>query len=319
MLRVPIVSGGAGFIGSNLVRRLANLDEVERVYCVDLPNSYRFEELSKLKKVEILPIDLTDPASSNLLPTNVTSVFALAAMNGTPRFYTNPYTVLANSTLPTLSIIKKYSKIAPITYTSSSEVYATTIQDFPNAKIVPTSENIRASIGDIHNPRWSYATAKLLGEVAINSACVEFGTKASIIRYHNIYGPNMGLGHFIPDFIHRANKNEFIIQGGNSTRSFLHISDAIDGTILAMKASSLEAPIYHLGSSHEISIEKAAKLILKLMGIHGMEIQSISEPVGSVKRRCPNISKARTDLGWEPKIELEEGISHYLLNNIEKP
>ena len=319
MLRVPIVSGGAGFIGSHLVRRLANMDEVEKVYCADLPNSFRFEELSQLKKVEILPLDLSDPASSKLLPTNVTSVFALAAMNGTPRFYTNPYTVLANSTLPTLNIIRTYSKIAPITYTSSSEVYATTIQDSPHSEMVPTSENIRASIGDIHNPRWSYATAKLLGEVAINSACVEFGTKASIIRYHNIYGPNMGLGHFIPDFIHRANKNEFLIQGGSSTRSFLHISDAIDGTILTMQAASLEAPIYHLGSSHEVTIENAAKLILKLMGIHGIEIQSIAEPAGSVKRRCPNISKARTDLGWEPKISLEEGINHYLRNNIERP
>lgn len=309
----PLVTGGAGFIGSNLVNKLSEMSEVIKVYCVDLPNSPRFEQLKLNPKIAIIEADLNDPKSMNLLPKDASVVFALAALNGTSRFYTQPWTVLKGSLVPTLHTIQFYSKIAPILYASSSEVYATTVES--QLGQVPTSESVNPSLGDIHNPRWSYAGAKLLGEVALNSAAVEFGAIGAIVRYHNVYGPNMGLDHFIPDFIARVKIGKKEIIGGSNTRSFLHISDALDGTIAAAKVASNSIPLYHLGTSCEVTIKDAAIQILEIMDESPDDLIISPAPSGSVSRRCPDVSKALNELGWSAKISFQTGIKHYLAEN----
>jgi UDP-glucose 4-epimerase len=314
ILHNPVVTGGAGFIGSNLVKRLSDMPEVESIYCVDLPNSPRFQELKNLPKVLIVEVDLNKSDCIDLLPNDPSVVFALAALNGTSRFYSNPWMVLKGSFLPTLNVIEKYKNQSPIVYSSSSEVYASTVEHY--AGIIPTPENISPSLNDIHNPRWSYAGAKMLGEIALNSAAVEHGSSGAIVRYHNVFGPNMGLDHFIPDFISRVKRNVLEISGGDNTRSFLYISDAIEGTIAAARVASNRVPIFHLGTSDEMTIKQAAIGILTLMGQSSAELKITPAPPGSVLRRCPDISKARKELGWSPKVTFEMGISRYLEENV---
>ena len=312
-IRNPLVTGGAGFIGSNLVKSLSDLEEVETVYCVDLPNSPRFNDLRVLPKVKIIESDLNRFESLGSLPAEPSVVFALAALNGTARFYTNPWMVLKGSFLPTLNVIEKYKSSVPIIYSSSSEVYASTVENYSG--LVPTPETISPSLSNIHNPRWSYAGAKMLGEIALNAAAVEYGLRGAIVRYHNVYGPNMGLDHFVPDFISRVKNNIREISGGDNTRSFIYISDAVEGTIAAARMATSEVPIYHLGTSDEITIKEAALEILKLMGQPTDDLEVLDAPEGSVMRRCPDISKAKKELGWSPKVSFRSGILNYLESN----
>lgn len=309
-LSIPLVTGAGGFVGSHLVRRLSADPTTKLIYAVDLANSPRLHELSKLPKVEILELDLRDPRGSDLLPNSISAVFALAALNGTSRFYKQPWTVLESSTLPTMLAVRKYSGIAPILYSSSSEVYANTVES--GLATVPTHENVALSIGDIHNPRWSYAMAKMYGEMALTAASVELGLHGSIVRYHNVYGADMGTDHFIPDFIGRVMNGNAEIFGGDNTRSFLHIDDAIEGTILALMKASSMVPIFHLGTEEEMTIEVAARKILKIMGREDLNLTIHTAPTGSVSRRCPDISKAVAELGWNPVMTFEYGIASML-------
>jgi UDP-glucose 4-epimerase len=310
-LKSPLVTGAGGFIGSHLVKRLSADPLTTVIYAVDLPKSPRLRDLSKLPKVKVLEIDLNDPKSSELLPNSATSIFALAALNGTSRFYSQPWTVLESSTLPTMLVVRKYSGRAPILYSSSSEVYANSVE-FGLAEI-PTSENVPLSIGDIHNVRWSYAVAKMYGEMALTAASVELNLEGSIVRYHNVYGKDMGTDHFIPDFMGRVMNGNAEIFGSTNTRSFLHIDDAIEGTILALEKASQKIPIFHLGTSDEMSIETAARKILKIMGRDDLTLKINSAPEGSVSRRCPDTSKATKVLGWRPRVAFEQGIASMLI------
>lgn len=313
-LRRPLITGAGGFIGSNLARRLALMPQTEIVYCVDLPNSPGLKSLEEMPKVTCIFLDLNNDSAHHDLPDDVTSVFAMAALNGTSRFYTSPFSVFRGSLVPTINTLLKYSTIAPIVYSSSSEVYASTVTRFNAA--IPTDELVVPSIQDIHNPRWSYASAKLAGEVAVNSASVEFNALTAIVRYHNVYGPNMGPGHFVSDFITRASNGIFEVIGAEETRAFIHISDVIEGTIAAMLVADGRAEVFHLGSNEEFSIETAAKLILTEMKMENSVLIRLPSRLGSVERRLADSSKALRILKWQAKVNFKEGIKDYLTNTL---
>ena len=306
----PLITGAGGFIGAHLAKRLSQMEEVERVYIVDLPDNERIRKYATSEKFQVIECDLSNPDSKNKLPEDATVIFALAALNGTGRFYTQPNTVLINSTLPTLSVLSKYAGGIPIIYSSSSEVYATTTELF--GWETPTNEEVPPSISDVHNPRWSYATAKLFGEVALTSSVTEHGGSGAIVRYHNVYGPDMGMDHFVPDFIGRALKGTFRITGGEQTRAFMYIDDAVNGTIAAAVKANSSVPIYHLGSTDEITILEASKIILNRMGLKDIDIQLYEAPEGSVSRRCANSDKAKKELGRSAEIDFDSGIRKFL-------
>ena len=276
ILERPLITGAGGFIGAHLAKKLCALDDVEFIYVLDLPNNPRIRKYANHKKFRVIECDLTDPSAIAKLPDDPSVIFALAAMNGTGRFYTHPNTVLLNSTIPSLSIFKRYVGQIPVVYSSSSEVYATTTELF--GWDTPTSEDVPLSISDVHNPRWSYATAKLFGEVALTSGISEYGGSGAILRYHNVYGPDMGMDHFVPDFVNRALKGEYRITGAQQTRAFMYIDDAVSGTIAAALNSNSEVPIYHLGSSEELTILKAAQIILQEMGVEQYDIVFSAAP-----------------------------------------
>ena len=137
-----------------------------------------------------------------------------------------------------------------VLFSSTSENYAGTVEKF-NYK-VPTDESVPLTIEDVTHPRFSYAVTKILGESGvINFARAGF-FESVIVRYHNVYGPNMGFRHVIPHLVRFRNKEEpFKIYGHDQTRAFNYIDDAVIGTVLAAEKGE-NMQIYHIGSEEEL-------------------------------------------------------------------
>jgi nucleoside-diphosphate-sugar epimerase len=310
ILERPLVTGAGGFIGYHLCRYLESLPEVNQVIAVDLKQSINLSSLKSFKKIIVLETELGYENIENIANYRPTSAFALAALNGTSRFYEQPFRVLEASTIPTLALLSKLDVNCPILYSSSSEVYASNLA--LGLGQIPTGEDTPLTVEDIHNPRWSYGVAKIHGEMAVVSSAIQHKRKCAIVRYHNVYGPQMGLDHFIPDFIDRARRGIYQVQNPMATRSFLNINDAVRGTVMALGKASVDTPIFHLGNNEEMSILDSALRILKVMGIEHASIEQVEGPKGSVQRRLPSILKARKELDWSPQVTFEDGISEYL-------
>jgi len=188
---------------------------------------------------------------------------------------------------------------------SSSEVYQT-------AEKVPTDESVKLSVPDPLNPRYSYGGGKIICELlAINYGRKHFD-RTVIFRPHNVYGPDMGWEHVIPQFVLRMkelskqNNTKFPIQGtGKETRAFCFIDDFIDGLMLVMEKGE-NLGIYHIGTMEEITIQKVAEEVGKYFE-KKIEVIPGEEAKGGTKRRCPDISKLKK-FGYEPKVSFDEGL-----------
>jgi nucleoside-diphosphate-sugar epimerase len=190
---------------------------------------------------------------------------------------------------------------------SSSEVYQT-------PPVVPTPEDVPLSVPDPWNPRYSYGGGKIISELmAINYGRKHFD-RVLIFRPHNVYGPDMGNEHVIPQFILRmkelcessSGKITFPIQGsGKETRAFVYIDDFTEGLMLAIeKGKSMD--LYHIGTEDEVPIIEVAETVAEYFG-REIEIKSGELQPGGALRRCPDISKLKA-LGYSPVVPLREGI-----------
>jgi len=308
MKKKYLVTGGTGFIGSNLVKKLIYLGHKVKVFDNNSRgNLTRLKDV--IKDVEVVYGDIRNEDFFIKSSKKIDSVIHLAAINGTKNFYLNPDIVLDVGIKGLLSVIAaaKKNSISEIFFSSSSEVYQS-----PN--YIPTSENVPLIIPDVFNPRYSYGGSKIISELILIHGVKKIFKKIIIFRPHNVYGPDMGQEHVIPELIIRANKifkeknfgKKFVIQGnGKETRSFIHISDFIDGLLLIMnKGRNLN--IYNIGTMEEISIKTLSKIILKKYNLKN-KIKSSNIRLGSTLRRCPDISKIR-QLGFKQKILLKEGL-----------
>ena len=186
---------------------------------------------------------------------------------------------------------------------SSSEVYQT-----PNK--IPTDEKESLKIPDIFNSRNSYSGGKILTELMGIHYGKKYFKKLIIFRPHNVYGPNMGYEHVIPQFISRFKKlknKKFKIQGnGNETRSFIFIDDFVSAFDLILKKGK-HLNIYNIGTEERIKINKLASIISRFFNkkviLHKNRLAK-----GSVKDRCPNIFKIKK-LGFKKKYDLNLGLS----------
>jgi nucleoside-diphosphate-sugar epimerase len=311
-----LVTGCGGFIGKYLTQKLLQ-DKSNFVYGVDRQEKLevilgsRFIPHSALSRFKPLVIDLANQGDCTKLP-EVDFVFHLAAINGTSLFYKTPWEVFYNSSISTLNMIEKYkqcSQIKRFIYTSTSEVYASVVD--VNPALSPTPETVGVGFQDIQNPRWSYGGAKLAGEIALLSASKQFGLPFSIIRYHNVYGPDMGLDHVIPDFISRGRRGIFELYGSTNQRSFIYISDAVNATLEISKKDTAQNNIIHVGTMEMISMKFLAQKIMSLANWSG-EIVEYSAPVGSPLFRCPDTFFLNSTVGFSPRVSLEDGLSRML-------
>ena len=296
-----LVTGGAGFIGSNLVKSLAKKSNELIVFDNEFRGSFQNIEDEKIK---LIKGDITNNSDWEKIPEDIESVFHLGAINGTRFFYEMPEKVMEVNVKGMINLLDfvRRKDIDDVLFTSSSEVYG-----FP--KVFPTSEIEEMRIPDPYNPRFSYSASKIIGEILCVNYSKKYDFKHTIVRYHNIYGPGMGHEHVIPEFIRKITKEEeFFVQGdGTETRSFCYIDDAINGTLLVHDDDSHTNRIFNIGNPEEISISFLINLLSKISDKKIIPKFQVKSQAGT-KRRVPDISKAKS-VGFLPKVPLKDGLS----------
>jgi len=310
-----LITGAGGFIGFHLSESL--FKEGNNLTLIDNftrnAMDFDFEHLIGQKGVNFISADITKTDYLNNLDSYYDEIYHLAAINGTKYFYEKPYEVLRINILTLMNMLEWINEknTGKFIFTSSSEAYSGTITEF-GAKFdfIPTKENVPLCINDVYNERFSYGGSKIAGELLTINYFKKIKVPYTIIRYHNIYGPRMGFEHVIPEFCKRIYDkcDPFELFGGYETRAFCYISDAIDGTIKAMRSNKTNNEIVNVGNDREeVRIIDLAKLILKISKSNA-KLKIKKAPSGCVKRRCPDITKIKKMTGYEPKINLEQGV-----------
>jgi nucleoside-diphosphate-sugar epimerase len=304
-----LVTGGSGFVGSGLVKALVKAGHSVRVLDDNSRGSpHRLAEVAK--DIEFVAGDIRDATRVEKAAQGMDEVHHLAFVNGTEFFYTQPDLVLDVGVRGMVNVIDACRKhgIGTLVLASSSEVYQTPPK-------VPTDETAPLAVPDPLNPRYSYGGGKLISELmAINYGRKHFN-RVLIFRPHNVYGPDMGWEHVVPQLALRLNAAtkaqpsgtlRLEIQGtGKETRSFCFIDDLVAG-VMVMREKGEHLGIYHIGTMEEVTI---ADLAQRIAGICGREITLVagkSAPGGTL-RRCPDISKL-AKLGYKPRVPLSEGL-----------
>lgn len=309
-----LVTGGAGFIGSALVRRLVAARH--RVRVLDDVSRGRAARLADVaSRIDLRVGDIRDAATVEAACEGVDAVFHLAAVNGTRAFYATPDVVLEVGAKGTLNVLDAAAKqrVADVLIASSSEVYQT-------PERVPTDESAALVIPDPLNPRYSYAGSKIIAELlALNYGRTRYG-RVVVFRPHNVYGPDMGWEHVIPQLGLRARelarrdasgRITVPVQGsGHETRAFVYIDDAIDGLLVLLDRGE-HLNIYHVGADRELTIAALVAEIARYFGRTAQVVPSGAVAHGGTPRRCPDISKLRA-LGFEPKVPLDVGLARTL-------
>ena len=308
-----LVLGGAGFIGGNLVEEISKNSEA-RITVADSflrgGNDPFFNELIKKENIDFIEEDFTKPESFDLLRNDYDQFYMLASLVGVKNSIENPHEILRINTSLIMNSLNwlANSKIKKVLFSSTSENYSGTVETF-NYK-VPTPEEVPLTISDISNPRSTYAVSKILGESGFLNFSNIFNFECTIVRYHNIFGPRMGFQHVIPNLVKRFlvdKERPFKIYGGNQTRSFCYISDAVDATLLAMNSNISNKQIYNIGNNEEITIDSLVKEIGTYFKYKDRYIDK--KPfLGSVTRRCPDIAKVKKDLSFYPVVHWKDGL-----------
>ncbi len=304
-----LVTGGSGFIGSGLVKALVKAGHHVRVLDDNSRGSPR-RLADVAKEIEFFAGDIRDSAVVEKAAQGMDEVHHLAFVNGTEFFYSQPDLVLDVGVRGIVNVIDACRKnnIGTLVLASSSEVYQTPPK-------IPTDESVPLVIPDPLNPRYSYGGGKLISELMAINFGRKYFERILIFRPHNIYGPDMGWEHVIPQLalrIDAAAKTQssgtlqFQIQGtGKETRSFCFIDDLVAG-VMVMREKGTHLGIYHVGTMEEVTI---ADLARRIAAIRGREIEPVAGTpmAGGTPRRCPDISKL-AGLGYKPRVTLSEGL-----------
>jgi nucleoside-diphosphate-sugar epimerase len=312
MAKKYLITGGSGFIGSAIVRQLIQCGQTVKVLDNNIRGSRRKLE-GFFEQIEFIEGDIRDSALVNRIASGIDSIIHLAYINGTEFFYNYPELVLDVAVRGILNVLDacKTNGIKELVLASSSEVYQT-------PPYVPTDEKVPLAVPDVLNPRYSYGGGKILCELmALNYGRKNF-ERVLVFRPHNVYGPDMGWEHVIPQLVLRAYdlikqapaSSEIIlpIQGdGSQTRAFIHIDDFTQGFMTILQKGE-HLNIYNIGNQDEVTIKDLATKVISCLGKEGIIVEGLNLPLGGTPRRCPDISKLK-NLGFKATVGLDQGLA----------
>ena len=296
-----VVTGGAGFIGSNLTNKL--LDMGHKVIVLDNFVSGKRSNLSRhnKKNLKIVNIDISKSENLDKYFKKVDYVFHLAALAEIIPSFKNPEKYFNNNVIGTLNVLNaaKKTKIKKMIYAASSSCYGA-------PKKFPTSEKDKI---DLKHP---YAITKFVGEELVMRYALMFNMPNISFRFFNVYGPRSNISNqysaVIGNFLSqtKSKKALTVVGDGKQTRDFIHVDDLINAFIKIIK-SKFENKIYNLGSGKRTSINTIAK-------IFGGKKKFIPIRPGEPKNSVADIKKIKKDINWKPKISIELGIKKLLKN-----
>jgi dTDP-glucose 4,6-dehydratase len=298
-----LVTGGAGFLGSHLCERL--LSEGYRVVCMDNLRTGALENIAHLEEADFEFIDHDVTAYVNV-PGEIDEVYHFASP-ASPRDFTRiPIPILKVGALGTYNALGlALARGARFMLASSSEVYGDPL-------VHPQHEEYRGNVDQV-GLRGAYDEAKRYAEAITTAYHRHHGLDTRIVRIFNTHGPRLRPddGRMIPTFISQAlSGRPLTIYGdGSQTRSVQYVDDLIEGAFRLMKSSE-RRPV-NIGNPQEHTVREIAEMVIELSGSAG-EIVYEPLPEDDPKRRCPDITRARETLGWEPRIPAREGLEKTL-------
>ncbi len=296
-----VITGGSGFVGSYLSEKLIN--DGHEIIVVDNLLTGSTENINHLMQNENFSFIEHDVQNHIEIETKVDHVLHFASA-ASPKAYTeHPVNTLkagSVGTINTLGLAKKHD--AEYLLASTSEVYGDPL-------ISPQTEEYWGNVNP-NGERSMYDEAKRFAEAAVATYSRSYDLKTKIVRIFNTYGPRMQLndGRVVTNFIVQALKNESItIYGdGSQTRSFSYVEDTVAGIISLMNSS--EYDVFNIGNPNEMTVGQLAEKIIELTDSTS-EIKYLELPNDDPKQRKPDITKAKTKLNWEPKVNLEDGLT----------
>lgn len=299
-----LITGGAGFIGSALVARLADKNKV-RVLDTLSRNALAPSGLDKHENVELIKGDVCDRALVASAIEGVDHVIHMASIAGVDTVLKNPVPTMEIALEGTMNVLRearKHDRIKRVIDFSTSEVFGSYAFRVREADVT--------SLGAVGEARWTYAVSKLATEHLAHNYYKQHNVPAVSIRPFNIYGPGQVGGGAIHAFVRRAIANEKITihNEGDQIRSWCYIDDIVDSILLAMIDDRAVGQAFNIGNPRStVTIYQLARLVVDIAASQS-ELEFVRWNHADVELRIPNIRKAEELLGFQPKVELEEGI-----------
>ena len=295
-----LVTGGAGFIGSNLCERLLKIGH--EVLCMD--NFYtgsknNIKEFTGNPAFEVIRGDISRPFSLE-----ADFIVNLACPASVPHYQRDPLKTMKDNVYGIFNVMENATRLKiPVLHTSTSEVYG-------SPSVHPQPENYNGNVNPV-SIRSCYDEGKRAAETIMFDYHRRYGMDIRVIRVFNTYGPKMleNDGRVVSNFIVQALKGEdlTVYGDGKQTRSFCYVSDLIDGIMLFIEDKSGFTGPVNMGNNYEFTIADFAKLVIRLTGSKS-KIKFVELPKDDPIQRNPDLTLAKKTLGYNPKVDIEEGL-----------
>lgn len=304
-MKVVLVTGGAGFIGSHLIDRL--LEEGKTVIAVDnliTGNSANISHLSGNRRFRFIRADASQPPEEYLPGHNIGEIYHLASPASPRGYQDHPVETYLVNSLGTHHLLNFARDIhAKFIFASTSEVYGDPLEH-------PQKETYFGNVNTL-GVRACYDESKRFGEMSCMVFYRKFSVDVRIVRIFNTYGPRMDPrdGRVIPNFLTQAlaNRPITVYGDGAQTRSFCYVSDMVDGIRKAMEHPHARGEVFNIGNPDEFRMLDLAKKIKQILD-SSSDLVFTSLPEDDPTRRKPDISKAKRVLGWAPQVNFDDGL-----------